>query len=716
MTRSPASTSKPSSPTTNGKRSSSVDPLIPGPPLRFAFYGGKGGVGKTTCAAARAVAEASAGRRVLAVSTDPAHSLGDALGERLSSTPRRVVGLRDGSLDAVELDAPRAFTRWLKEHRRPLSEILEHGTWLDRDDVDALLDLSIPGVDELVGILEIARLAAGKRNARNARKGVGERISPPASRTLRSGVEGHYDLVVVDTAPTGHTLRLLAAPETVAAVAVVLASLQREHRLIREQLARVGRPEAADRLITLLAAQARETAERLRDPQQTAFHWVTLPEALALAESEDAVAVLERTGMHVSEIVVNRMLPASGRCPVCDRRRVDEQRVLTAIRRRFGRGRRVRVIRAVLPEPRGVRALASLARDIWHIPSAKGRKPSPIDHQPSAISHQPFTEALSLPGDAETIAPESIAAFRGASLLFFGGKGGVGKTTVAAAAALRLARADDTRRVLLLSTDPAHSLADVFKTAIGDAARRIPGAPANLAVRELDAAAALGVRRAQFESALDEIAAAIGADQVAGAGGSGAELMKLAPPGIDELFGVLSVVDARADYDLIVVDTAPTGHALRLLEMPEAAREWVQVLLRVLLKYRSLVRPGQLAAELVDVSKSIRELQTLLRDREQTRFVVVTRAATVPRRETERLLTRLRRLRLWTPGVVVNALTLAPGRCERCRATAAAEAKELAILRRPRGCVIIRTPLSAPAPRGVRALEAFAQKWIPENG
>ena len=84
--------------------------------------------------------------------------------------------------------------------------------------------------------------------------------------------------------------------------------------------------------------------------------------------------------------------------------------------------------------------------------------------------------------------------------------------------------------------------------------------------------------------------------------------MDLAPPGIDELFGMLSVVDARAAYDVIVVDTAPTGHALRLLEMPEAAREWMQVLLRVLLKYRALVRPGQLAAELVEVSKSIRAL------------------------------------------------------------------------------------------------------------
>ena len=98
--------------------------------------------------------------------------------------------------------------------------------------------------------------------------------------------------------------------------------------------------------------------------------------------------------------------------------------------------------------------------------------------------------------------------------MFFGGKGGVGKTTVAAAAALRLARADPSRRVLLLSTDPAHSLADVFESTVGDTARAIRGGPPNLLVRELDAAAALGARRAQFESALDEIASAAGASAI----------------------------------------------------------------------------------------------------------------------------------------------------------------------------------------------------------
>jgi arsenite-transporting ATPase len=637
---------------------------------------------------------------VLLVSTDPAHSLADALGVALSSSPREV----RRRLHAVELDAPRAFARWLNEHRQPLGEILEHGTWLDSEDVEALLDLSIPGIDELVGLLEVARLSGLERNTRKDRK---EESAVRARRASRSTITaGGYDLVVVDTAPTGHTLRLLAAPEAVAAVAEILDLLQQEHRVIREQLARVGRPEAADRLIALLAEQAQETAARLRDRGHTSFHWVTLPEEMSLAESEDAIKALERAGLHVPEIVVNRVLPDAPRCPICDRRRAQERHVLAAIRSRLGRGRRVSVVYAAIEEPRGVAALARLAKG--SLAPQKGRPSGrPAD------AGRPFRAGSPTP-------PESLDAIRGASLLFFGGKGGVGKTTVAAATALRLARANRARRTLLLSTDPAHSLGDVFKRPVGDKGHAIPGGPKNLIVRELDATAALAGRRAQFEEAIDEIAVAVGAS--AGSVDAGLsvrspssniarELMNLAPPGIDELFGIISVVDARADYDVIVVDTAPTGHALRLLEMPDAAREWMQVLLRVLLKYRSLVRPGRLAAELVDVSKSIRELQTLLRDAAQTRFVVVTRAAEVPRKETERLLARLRRLRLATPAVVFNAVTMKPARCTRCRATAAAEEREIRALRRPRGCAIIRTPLFAPPPRGVAVLQRWAATW-----
>jgi arsenite-transporting ATPase len=330
-------------------------------------------------------------------------------------------------------------------------------------------------------------------------------------------------------------------------------------------------------------------------------------------------------------------------------------------------------------------------------------------------------------------------------MLLFGGKGGVGKTTTAAATALRLAREESSRRVLLMSTDPAHSLADVFGAAVGDRPAPVPGAPKNLRVRELDAAAALGGRREALKAALNEIVAAFGAEggvaSIRGGRGVG-ELIDLAPPGIDELLGVLAVVDllplgsreapgpglrARekgrppvpSSFDLVILDTAPTGHALRLLEMPDAAREWVQVLLRMLLKYRTLVRPGHLAAELVDLSKSIRRLQALLQDPHQTRFIVVTRAAEVPRLETERLIARLRRLRLAAPAVIVNALILAPGRCLRCRAIARAEQRQLALLvrrcrQRSRECAIILTPLAAPPPRGVKALDRWARTWAKE--
>ena len=672
---------------------------MPSDSPHFNCFAGKGGVGKTTCAAATAVAATAAGRRILAVSTDPAHSLGDVLDVPLASRPRRVrlARSRGGTLHAAEIDARRAFARWLNAHRLALGDILERGTWLDREDVNALLSLSIPGIDELVGLIEIVRLSRA----------------------------GEYDEVIVDTAPTGHTARLIAAPETVAGLAHVLDALHEEHRLIRDQLARVGRPEAADRLIELLARQASETAALLRDPRRAAFHWVTLPEEMSLAETGDGIATLERSGIRVGSVIANRVIPRGAPCPICDRRRLGERRVIDLIGRRFGAGRTVYIVPAEVAEPRGVEALrrigAGLSPDLIRsgLQRSGGRTGQEVWGGPYQVrrglkARQATGSAFSVPGTGPTTPPESMEVFLNVKLLFFGGKGGVGKTTSAAAVALRLARHEPGRAVLLLSTDPAHSLGDVFGERVGDRPARVRRGPRNLYVRELDAAAALASRRGAIEAALSEIGAAFGAPELSSlAGGRGAaELMELAPPGIDELFGLLSVVEARHDYPLIVMDTAPTGHALRLLEMPDAARDWVQVLLRVLLKYRSLVRPGQLAAELVDLSRSIRGLQELLRNPRDTRFVVVTRAAAVPRIETGRLLARLRRLRLSAPAVVVNAMTLGPGRCPRCRAIAAAERRELELLRaRRRQCAIIQTPLAAPPPRGSGALDRWSRAW-----
>ena len=183
----------------------------------FTFFGGKGGVGKTTCAAAAAVRAAEEGEQVLVVSTDPAHSLGDALGTKLGPDAKKVTG----RLSAAQLDADRALGRWVDERENAFRTIAERGTYLDDEDVERLLSLSLPGVDELVGLVELRRLA-------NVRE---------------------YDRVVVDTAPTGHTLRLLEMPETLRRFAEVLDDMHAKHRFLASSLGGRWRPDFADEVI-----------------------------------------------------------------------------------------------------------------------------------------------------------------------------------------------------------------------------------------------------------------------------------------------------------------------------------------------------------------------------------------------------------------------------------------------------------------------------------
>jgi len=239
---------------------------------RFRFFGGKGGVGKTTSAAAAALAAAERGRRVLLVSTDPAHSLADAVDTKLSARPRRLAA-RAGTLLAVELDADRALERWIAARRRALRTIGDRGTYLDEEDVDRLLGLSLPGVDELIGLIELHRLAVGRS----------------------------HDEVVVDTAPTGHTLRLLAMPETLARIAGVLGDMLAKHRFLGESLAGVHRGDAADALVAEIDAEARALHALLRDRERTSFTWVLLPEPVALAETLDGVRALDAAGIVVDE-------------------------------------------------------------------------------------------------------------------------------------------------------------------------------------------------------------------------------------------------------------------------------------------------------------------------------------------------------------------------------------------------------------------------------
>ncbi|HEX7183117.1 MAG TPA: ArsA family ATPase [Thermoanaerobaculia bacterium] len=295
-------------------------------------------------------------------------------------------------------------------------------------------------------------------------------------------------------------------------------------------------------------------------------------------------------------------------------------------------------------------------------------------------------------------------------LLFFGGKGGVGKTTCAAATALLLAERWPDRRILLLSTDPAHSLADALEAPLGDDERPVPGAPPGLRARELDAPETFEEWRSRHLGEVEEWLDSAGdLDREALR-----DLVALAPPGLDELAAVSALIDAlfgkTPAYDLVIVDTAPTGHALRLLETPGVMLEWVRTLLSLLLKYREAVRLGRFAEELLELSRGLKRLGETMRDPERTRFLAVTRAAELPRRETLRLLKALDRLGIAAPAVIVDAVL--PAGCPRCEREAMAQEKEIALLRQGlERCAIILAPAVFPPPRGVEALKEWGRSW-----
>ncbi len=634
--------------------------------------------------------------RTLLVTTDPVSSLSAVLDVPVGSDVAPVRGAK--GVFAANVDGAAAFERWLAPRKALLATIAVRGTYLDDEDVARLLKLSLPGIDEVIGLMEIVRM-------------------------VRDAPEP-YDRVVVDTAPTGHTLRLLSAPALLGKVATLLDSLQSHHRVVVSVLRGAYRSDAADSLIVELDREGEALATLLRDREATHLTWVTLPEPMALEETSDALEALEADGIRVSRLIVNRMTaPPPQHCQWCEGRMRFEARALAPVARRFA-GREILAMSELAREPRGVAALRAAAKSLtpWHAP----KRTEPVAARTKAI----LPAGQVLPAKAGSYMERGLnkesglnkergvaSAFRpkdssSEKIILFGGKGGVGKSTCAAAAALHLA---ETKRVLLLSTDPAHSLGDVFGARFDNVPRPASGAPPTLHVREIDAAAEMDQFRRKYVAAVDEAFARI-ARAAAGDQAAFRDLIDLAPPGIDEVIAVADVAaaitESQGDYDVVVTDTAPTGHALRLLQTPAVLRDWTLALMAILLKYREIVGAGTLGALLVQLSKRLRRLQDILADSTQSRFVVVTRPALVPVDESLSLIDALRPIGIGVDAVIVNAA--GAGECARCKGTVSAQAHAIARLRRglgKGGYAIIEAPAEVPPPHGPAGLRDWGASW-----
>ncbi|MGF1473588.1 MAG: ArsA family ATPase [Rubrobacteraceae bacterium] len=251
------------------------------PQRRLAFFGGKGGVGKTTLAAAFATLLARRGEKTLLVSTDPAHSTGDILGLKLAGEPQRV----EEKLWAVEVDAEKDAEEYIEKIKADAKDSVSIEV---RPTVEQHLDLAknSPGTEESALFDRFVDLIS---------------LSP-----------GEYDRIVFDTAPTGHTLRLLTLPALLTAWAEGMVR-QREKVAGMERMMRnlAGRdePEGDPILDRLRERRDKFHHARHRLLEDSTFYLVLMPERLPIEETGRALETLTGNDVRVEALVVNRVFP-----------------------------------------------------------------------------------------------------------------------------------------------------------------------------------------------------------------------------------------------------------------------------------------------------------------------------------------------------------------------------------------------------------------------
>ena len=528
-------------------------------PSRFLFFTGKGGVGKTSLACASAIALADRGRRVLLVSTDPASNLDEVLGVRLTDTPTDITSVP--RLAALNIDPAAAAAAYREKlvgpYRGKLPEAVVRGM---EEQLSGACTMEIAAFDEFSRLLG----------------------QPEAT--------ANFDHVIFDTAPTGHTLRLMTLPTawtgfldtntTGNSCLGPLAGLEKQRVIYENAVA------------------------ALADGGRTTLVLVSRAQRAALAEAERTSDELAAIGVCNQRLILNGLFQAADSDPVALALQQRDADALATAGAVLGRMRLSKVpLRShnLVGIP-ALRALTESGKCVPHgPPNSKAENGNEADNEPL-----PATETLT------QLVDDFAQAGRGVIMTM--GKGGVGKTTIAAAIATELARRGC--QVHLSTTDPAAHIAA--------AAGKIPG----MQVSRIDP-------QVETLAYVEQVMATAGKNLDA----NGRVLLEedLRSPCTEEIavFRAFARTVAQGKDAFVVLDTAPTGHTLLLLDATESYHR-------------------EIAKRASDMPEEVLNLLPRLRDASFTRVLVVTLPEATPVHEAAMLQDDLRRAQIEPFAWVIN--------------------------------------------------------------
>ena len=306
--------------------------------MKFIFLGGKGGVGKTSASSAIALRYAQSGKKTLVISTDPAHSLSDCLDQEIGHD---IVKVRKAdNLWGLEIDTEQATREYGNLFFQQQGESEEGKIVQQLLGGEDLSGLTPPGADETIAFLKII-----------------EFIENPVD----------FEVVVFDTAPTGHTLKLLSLPELTSNWIYKMVKIRKRISSTMEGIKRIfgGSKEKRPDLeasIEEVKKRIEIARKHLQNPEETEFIPITIPTLMSVWETERLLEALKRYQIHVNHIVINQVNPPNPTCEYCTIRNKQQMSVIEEIKELYSDEYKIHIIEMQKQEIQGIEQLQEFAK------------------------------------------------------------------------------------------------------------------------------------------------------------------------------------------------------------------------------------------------------------------------------------------------------------------------------------------------------------------